>query len=133
MKHDLILHIIRNPYGWADDEVRNARLVAAALIEQQGNQLEQAQKRIDELERLNLTFAQNEQQVLALRGFARAIMGYWPDQNEIPGDELQDIAEAHGLLKPETRTEACGENCACDEYGDFPATCYRKTDLLTGQ
>lgn len=68
----------------------------------------------------------------ALRGFAQDIMECWP-HSELDGCDLQDIAEAHGLLKPETRTEACGENCACAEYGDFPAECYRKTSLLTGQ
>lgn len=49
MKHDLILHIIRNPYGWADDEVRNARLVAAALIEQQAKQIEALRKLIADI------------------------------------------------------------------------------------
>jgi hypothetical protein len=48
-----ILHIIRNPRGWSEEEVRQARIAAADLIEQQAA----------ELERLNLSFAQNEQKL----------------------------------------------------------------------
>jgi len=38
-----ILHIIRNPWGWSEEEARQARIAAADLIEQQA-------KRIAELE-----------------------------------------------------------------------------------
>ena len=33
MTKNEILHILRNPYGWTEDEVRRARLEAADLIE----------------------------------------------------------------------------------------------------
>jgi hypothetical protein len=34
-----ILHIIRNPWGWSEEEVRQARIAAAYLIEQQAAEL----------------------------------------------------------------------------------------------
>lgn len=123
MKHDLILHIIRNPWGWSEDEVRAARLAAADLIEDQA-------KRIAELERLNLTFAQNEQDIEALRGFAHDIIEFWP-HGSLSGGDLQDFAIKHGILAPTEVTESCGEFCECSEYGGFPTTCYRKPELLT--
>jgi hypothetical protein len=33
MKRDLILHILRNPYGWPEEKVAEARLAAADEIE----------------------------------------------------------------------------------------------------
>ncbi len=33
MDNTLMLHILRNPYGWGEDQVREARLAAADLIE----------------------------------------------------------------------------------------------------
>lgn len=103
-----VLHIIRNPWGWSEDEVRAARLAAADLIEQQAKEIE------------------------ALRGFAQEVMNYWPEGWGMEGDQIQKAAADHGLLEPETRTERCGENCGCDI--DSPVwVCYRKTKLLTGQ
>jgi hypothetical protein len=63
-----------------------------------------------------------------LRAFAIDVMEPWPHAG-IDGGELQDIAVKHGLLIQETRTESCGENCACEEYG-FPADCHRRIDWL---
>jgi hypothetical protein len=40
MENTLLLHILRNPYGWDDNEVRKARLTAADLIEDLERQLE---------------------------------------------------------------------------------------------
>ena len=34
MKTHKILHILRNPYGWGDEKIREARLAACDLIEQ---------------------------------------------------------------------------------------------------
>ena len=68
-------------------------------------------------------------ELVALRGFARDIMACWPD-GDVDGGHLQDVAVHHGLLRPETRTEPCGDACACVEYGDFPSTCYRR-DYMT--
>ena len=36
--HD-ILHIIRNPWGWSEEKVRQARIAAADLIEQQAKSI----------------------------------------------------------------------------------------------
>jgi len=76
-------------------------------------------------------------EVNSLRAFAQEVMQCWP-MGDLDGGTLQDAAEKHGLLRPETRHEPCGEGCACAEYAlpvEFAdgVTCYRKTPLLTGQ
>lgn len=72
-------------------------------------------------------------EIATLRGFAQDVMEDWPESSGIDGGDLQNIAEKHGVLRAETRTEPCGENCMCADHGDFPAMCYRKTALLTGK
>lgn len=72
-----------------------------------------------------------------LRAFAQDVMQCWP-MGDLDGGTLQDAAENHGLLQPETRHEPCGEGCSCAEYAvpvEFAdgVTCYRKTPLLMGQ
>ena len=69
-----------------------------------------------------------------LRAFARDIMAAWPD-GDVDGGALQEIAVANGLLVPETRTEPCGDECACAEYHSPEdmsegVTCYRRGPLL---
>jgi len=39
MENQLILHILRNPYGWGEDQIREARCAAADLIEELGRSL----------------------------------------------------------------------------------------------
>ncbi len=77
----------------------------------------------------------------ALRAFAQELMECWPN-GDIDGGALQDAAEKHGLLKPETRHEDCSGACgnACNCAGMYDAkeweagvTCYRKTELLLGE
>jgi hypothetical protein len=73
----------------------------------------------------------------ALRAFAQAVMADWPDCMMLDGGDLQELAERHGLLTPETRHEPCGEGCSCNEYAGPDewadgVVCYRKTPLLTG-
>ena len=71
-----------------------------------------------------------------LRAFAVDVMACWP-HGDVDGGDLQEIAEKHGLLRPETRNQPCDEEpnrCHCLEYGgrdEFPLVCYRKTELLT--
>lgn len=70
-----------------------------------------------------------------LRAFARDIMAAWPD-GDVDGGALQEIAVAHGLLVPETRTEPCGDACECAEYHSPEdmaegVTCYRRGPLLS--
>jgi hypothetical protein len=73
----------------------------------------------------------------ALRAFAQAVMEAWP-MGDIDGDILQEIAVKHGILKPETRHEPCGETCSCSKYvsqvdWEDGVVCYRITPLLTGE
>ena len=73
-----------------------------------------------------------------LRGFAQRIMQNWPE-GDVDGGELQDAAEAHGLLTREDRTDYCGdeEACSCCEqsaaFGCMRFTCFRTTALLTAK
>ena len=70
-----------------------------------------------------------------LRAFAQDVMESWPEGAPDGGD-LQEFAERHGLLQPVEMPAPCGEDCGCTEFlsaDDFPATCYRKTSLLTGR
>jgi len=73
-----------------------------------------------------------------LKSFARAVILHWPESG-IDGDELQDIAVNHGLLKTYIRHENCSVEgvsiCQCAEYcteEEFKkgVECFRKTDLL---
>ena len=50
MDRNLILHLIRNPWMHADQEVREARLGAADLIERQDRELAALRARVAELE-----------------------------------------------------------------------------------
>lgn len=84
----------------------------------------------EEIERL---LAKNE----TLRAFARDVMAAGPD-GDVDGGALQEIAVTHGLLVPETRTEPCGDECACAEYYTRAemadgVTCYRRAPLLRPQ
>jgi len=66
-----------------------------------------------------------------LRAFAQAVMQSWPT-GDVDGGEVQDLAVKHGLLESfEATGPCCEDGCTCAEF-DFPATCYRKTPLLTG-
>jgi len=47
MTTNKILHIIRNPYGWSEEEVRQARIAAADLIEQQAKRISQLENEIE--------------------------------------------------------------------------------------
>ena len=73
-----------------------------------------------------------ERRLGALQAFARDVMTSWPE-GDVDGGALQDYAEKHGLIVPQEAIESCGDDCVCAYYGQFPMTCYRKTELLTGQ
>lgn len=80
--------------------------------------------------------ADQDDTISALRAFAQEVMECWP-MGDLDGGTLQDAAVKHGLLKPETRHEPCGEGCSCAEYADAQeweggVVCYRKTPLLKG-
>ena len=58
------------------------------------------------------------EEIEELQAFARIVMECWP-MGDLDGGALQDAAEKHGLLKPETRNAPCtpdGEGCNCAEY-----------------
>lgn len=70
------------------------------------------------------------EKLIRLTMFAKDIMENWPDGG-VEGDELQELAVKHKLLTPVEVYESCGENCACADYGNFPVTCYKRTELIT--
>lgn len=70
-----------------------------------------------------------EKRMAALKAFAGELISAAFEGGSFDGGDIQSIGVKHGLLRIEQRTEACGEVCACSEYG-FPAECYRKTDLV---
>ena len=72
-----------------------------------------------------------EKRLAPMKAFASEMIGAAFEGGSFDGGDIQDIAVKHGLLQIEQRTEECGEVCACREYG-FPASCYRKTDLVKG-
>ena len=47
-KIDHILHVLRNPYGWDGHVLRDARLAAAAMLEQLGAELVAVKQERDE-------------------------------------------------------------------------------------
>jgi len=67
----------------------------------------------------------------ALRGFANRILESWPD-GDVDGGDLQAAAVYFGLLKGHEASKPCCEGCVCAGYGEFPLTCYRKTELVSG-
>jgi hypothetical protein len=68
--------------------------------------------------------------VVNLRNFANAMIDIALEGCDADGAQIQELAVEHGLLKPEHRTERCGDACSCAEYADFPVECFRKADEL---
>ncbi len=68
--------------------------------------------------------------VMSLRDFANAMIDIGLEGSDADGAHIQELAVKHGLLKPEQRTERCGDSCRCAEYADFPVECFRKVKEL---
>lgn len=71
-----------------------------------------------------------------LRDFAQEIMSHWPEG--IDGNDLQEMAEKHGLLISQIRYAPClPGGCFCSgraapASNSVVVTCFKKTELLTG-
>jgi hypothetical protein len=70
-----------------------------------------------ERDTLRTKLTESEKDVLPLQIFMDSVFGEFPEHGDVDGFTLQDIAESCGLLVPETRTERCGEYCACVDVG----------------
>ena len=95
----------------------NIRALLAALSAKQG-----------EVERMAAENEKLRADLLPLQEFMDAIFGEFPDHGDIDGFDLQDIAEACGLLKKKATVTPCGEHCGCAENGIADGTeaqCYR--------
>lgn len=60
---------------------------------------------------------------------------FYPDCGDIDGGTLQDMAEKHGIIIPETVYKPCEEECNCAQVcsdSDFAKgiSCYRLADWL---
>lgn len=64
------------------------------------------------------------------KAFADGMLSIASEGCDADGADIQSCALKYGLLRSETKTEACGENCACADVGDFPLECYVKTYKL---
>ena len=61
--------------------------------------------------------------------FARwAIREHRSSFTDLDGGSIQDKLEALGLLVGVEVAEPCGDNCTCEEYGEFPQRCLRLAD-----
>lgn len=54
--------------------------------------------------------------------------GHREGLGDLDGSDLQEWAEACGLLHEVHVTEPCGDSCRCAEWDDFPQECLRETD-----
>jgi len=61
-----------------------------------------------------------------INGFIDEVLEAGFDAVAIEPWDIQELGVKYGLLKEQTMTEPCDEDCRCQEYGDFPLTCYRK-------
>ena len=64
-----------------------------------------------------------------LKDFANKIINLSFDY-DLGGEEVQELALKYGLIEQRMAMYSCGEGCRCEEYGDFPMLCRRKTDVL---
>lgn len=86
-----------------------------------------------ERDRLRSRLLEQHFELRSLRAFAQDCFAEWPEIEELCEEKVLVIAEEHGLMEKVEVAEPCGETCQCAEYGPFPLTCYRRTDLLTGK
>ena len=79
-----------------------------------------------------MTTKQAKDDLSALRKFANRVIGDFPNHGSLDAFELQEAAEACGLLRPEERVVPCSDACNCTDYvrtGES-VTCYRVTPIL---
>ena len=72
-----------------------------------------------------------DEQLRKLRRFAEIVLHDFVNFS-MDGGDIQDAAVSCGLLNVTEVTEPCGDECNCAEYG-FPAECYKRTSLLSGE
>ncbi|MFN8701078.1 MAG: hypothetical protein ACK52I_06610 [Pseudomonadota bacterium] len=79
--------------------------------------------------RLIAELAASQKECAALRKFSLTMIRESWKSEGVDGEFVQTEAVKFGLLKEETMQKACGDNCGCAEYGEFPLNCYRLTPL----
>ena len=126
--HDLRVGLTPDEADSIADEIErlraeNAKLLAdyqahvAMVASNERPAYDEQQRRIRKLE-------DDNERLLAI---IRELFRDWPEPaiENMDGGDVQDFGVAHRILIPVEVAAPCGDWCACAEYGDFPATCYR--------
>jgi hypothetical protein len=76
-----------------------------------------------------------EEQIESLASFVLELLDEWPELSNFDGGDIQDLAEKHKILIPQTMYAPCGEFCNCnqvvyDEEWHDGVTCYHMADWL---
>jgi hypothetical protein len=153
--HQLVEYVFNRPVGEKSQEVGGVRVTLSALcLAQEINEDQAAETelaRINQPEIIEKIRAKQAAKpkhsplpagtavgLINVIAFAQEIMSIWP-HGDVDGGDLQNIAEKHGLLTPETFYEPCQESgCNCsgmwssDEW-NAGVTCYRKAQILVKQ
>lgn len=61
------------------------------------------------------------------RNFINDVINVSFEGADLTGADIQELAVTHGLLKPQQMKAPCAPHCICNEVGEFPTLCYRKT------
>lgn len=110
---------------WCIDRIRELEAEVARLNEQPLAQMVYDAERRAEAAKAKV--AHYDQ----LKQFAQWVLR--PDcvyYEDLEGGEIQDQAEAHGLVVSTLIAEPCCEQCSCAGFADFPVTCYRLADWM---
>lgn len=123
-----------DPCKWTDQQVldflgvalRNVDLVGKVSLSEIRQGFEHMRDQIDKVKELNGSHAI----AIGMRDFANAMIDIALEGGNADGAHIQALAVEHGLLKPEQRTERCGESCSCAAFADWPVECFRKVKEL---
>lgn len=69
----------------------------------------------------------------SLRAFAQGALDALSEMGWTDEEAIHKLGVEHGLLVIAEVSGPCDEDCPCSEWGEFPTTCHRRTELLTGK
>jgi len=78
--------------------------------------------------RLDEMIKKKRPEIENLKSFADdVIQTIWDGYSGIGVDEIQEFAVKHKILEKYDAKKPCCEDCTCEEFGNLPCECYRKT------